>query len=863
MWRAARAGGRPARASSSIRASRTFTSANSAATKKPFRKHEEERGAEAPGDAEPVHPDLRCPRPGWSTKPGPVARPARAADRGPRAERFAMIAAMRDIEELGLFYLGRAVRPRTRRRDRGALPARGARPHDPRRLRRHDRERQDRPRHLAPRGGGDRRHPGARDRPEGRPREPRPRLPGAPPRGLRAVDRPRRGAPGRAIARRAGGRRRRERWRAGLAASGQDAARVARFARAAEVAIYTPGSRAGTSALAAALVRGAARRRSRADADALRERAQAAVSGLLALLGRDADPLRSREHILLARLVGEAWERGADLDLPGLIRGARDAALRARRRARARVVLPRARALRARERAQQPARLAGVRGVARGRAARRRRACSARRTGAAPLGALDRPPRRRGAHVLRDAAPLRARRVDARAAGDAVAARAPLHGRGVRLPAAHREPALEGPAPDAPEAGARVRPRRRARDPEPGRPRLQGALERRHLVPRPAPDRARPRARGGRARERGGAARATGAELERLLGGLGKRVFLARSAREDEPRPLPDALRALLPARAADARGPAAAAQAAAPRRRRGGRRRRLRPPRRPPAARSARSRRRGRSSRRASTRCSSARRGAARRTGPRSSPRRASTTPRRARASISGSTSALARALRRGGGGRASRRPRARGGARRSAASPRAGRALPAAARRRRPPGALRRLGPGAPQLAPARPALVLLACAAPKLVVAAGRERGRVPRPAPRARCTRSATARSRRSARSTRAGWSRRARGWRRRARALEREGVGVPRRDARDGGSVGATVLDACSAAAGAGASAAPRPRAGCGPHGAPARRRVAGGGRAPRGRGGAARPRARGERGRTSTLRERSGPRPAC
>jgi hypothetical protein len=110
-----------------------------------------------------------------------------------------------------------------------------------------------------------------------------------------------------------------ERWRAGLAASGQDGARVARFAGSAEVAIYTPGSRAGLPlsplrsfappppALAA-------------DPDAVRERAQAAVSGLLALLGRDADPLRSREHILLARIVAESWERGAELDVPGLIR---------------------------------------------------------------------------------------------------------------------------------------------------------------------------------------------------------------------------------------------------------------------------------------------------------------------------------------------------------------------------------------------------------------------------------------------------------------------------------------------------------------------------------------------------------------
>lgn len=111
-----------------------------------------------------------------------------------------------------------------------------------------------------------------------------------------------------------------ERWRRGLAETGQDAARIARFRNAAEVTLFTPGSRAGTplsvlrsfAAPPPALL---------ADPDALRERAAGAVSGLLALLGRDADPLRSREHILLSRIVGEAWERGADLDLAGLIRG--------------------------------------------------------------------------------------------------------------------------------------------------------------------------------------------------------------------------------------------------------------------------------------------------------------------------------------------------------------------------------------------------------------------------------------------------------------------------------------------------------------------------------------------------------------
>ena len=86
------------------------------------------------------------------------------------------------------------------------------------------------------------------------------------------------------------------------------------------MAIYTPGSSAGLplSVLRSFAAPGpeiAGRRRCAARADR-----SSAVSGLLALLGIDADPLRSREHILLANLLDRAWREGRDLDLGGLIR---------------------------------------------------------------------------------------------------------------------------------------------------------------------------------------------------------------------------------------------------------------------------------------------------------------------------------------------------------------------------------------------------------------------------------------------------------------------------------------------------------------------------------------------------------------
>ncbi len=108
-------------------------------------------------------------------------------------------------------------------------------------------------------------------------------------------------------------------WRDGLAQWGQDGERIARLKAAADVAIYTPGSSAGLElnvlrSFAAPLAA------VRDDAESLRERVSATASGVLGLLGMDADPVRSREHILLANLLDRAWREGRDADLGMLIR---------------------------------------------------------------------------------------------------------------------------------------------------------------------------------------------------------------------------------------------------------------------------------------------------------------------------------------------------------------------------------------------------------------------------------------------------------------------------------------------------------------------------------------------------------------
>lgn len=107
-------------------------------------------------------------------------------------------------------------------------------------------------------------------------------------------------------------------WRSGLAEWGQSPDRIARFAGAGDRVLFTPGSRAGTplsmlralDAPPAALLE---------DEEALRERVEASVAGLLGLLGIVADPLQSRESILLSTLVDRAWREGQSLDLVSLI----------------------------------------------------------------------------------------------------------------------------------------------------------------------------------------------------------------------------------------------------------------------------------------------------------------------------------------------------------------------------------------------------------------------------------------------------------------------------------------------------------------------------------------------------------------
>lgn len=109
-----------------------------------------------------------------------------------------------------------------------------------------------------------------------------------------------------------------ETWKAGLAQWGQDGARIQRLRDAAETVIYTPGSQAG---LPVSILKSFAApdRPILEDAELLRERVATTATSLLGLLGIAADPIKSREHILLSSIIDTAWKQGRDLDLPALI----------------------------------------------------------------------------------------------------------------------------------------------------------------------------------------------------------------------------------------------------------------------------------------------------------------------------------------------------------------------------------------------------------------------------------------------------------------------------------------------------------------------------------------------------------------
>ncbi len=108
-------------------------------------------------------------------------------------------------------------------------------------------------------------------------------------------------------------------WREGLAQWDITGDRIARLRQAAQFTVFTPGSEAGQPVDVLHFFDTPALDWDEHE-ESLRERIGGIVSALLGLVGVEADPLQSSEHILLARIVEHVWRAGEQLDLLTLIR---------------------------------------------------------------------------------------------------------------------------------------------------------------------------------------------------------------------------------------------------------------------------------------------------------------------------------------------------------------------------------------------------------------------------------------------------------------------------------------------------------------------------------------------------------------
>ena len=118
-----------------------------------------------------------------------------------------------------------------------------------------------------------------------------------------------------------------ELWKKGLAKWGQDGKRIRQLRNNVDMAIYTPGSNAGLPVSVLQSFR-APDPALLEDSDMYSDRVQATATGLLSLLGIDTDPVSSREHILVSRLLDEAWREGRDLSVAALIAEIQDPPIR-------------------------------------------------------------------------------------------------------------------------------------------------------------------------------------------------------------------------------------------------------------------------------------------------------------------------------------------------------------------------------------------------------------------------------------------------------------------------------------------------------------------------------------------------------
>ncbi len=109
-----------------------------------------------------------------------------------------------------------------------------------------------------------------------------------------------------------------ETWKNELASWAQSGERIRKLKQAADFVIYTPGSTAG---IPVSILKSFAPPPQviLEDEELLRERINTTVTSLLGIIGIEADPIKSREHILISTLLSLAWKEQRDLGISGLI----------------------------------------------------------------------------------------------------------------------------------------------------------------------------------------------------------------------------------------------------------------------------------------------------------------------------------------------------------------------------------------------------------------------------------------------------------------------------------------------------------------------------------------------------------------
>ena len=107
-------------------------------------------------------------------------------------------------------------------------------------------------------------------------------------------------------------------WEKGLGEWGQSAARIKTLRETVDINIFTPGSNAGIPVSILASL-GAPEFEIIDDNELFAERIETTASSILGLIGITADPINSRDHILLSNIFDRAWRGGENLDLEKII----------------------------------------------------------------------------------------------------------------------------------------------------------------------------------------------------------------------------------------------------------------------------------------------------------------------------------------------------------------------------------------------------------------------------------------------------------------------------------------------------------------------------------------------------------------